>query len=99
MGMAMATAITDTADASRAELAAGAADTAALDALFDAGCSPATNALIRRLRDDRLDHELLGATDARAQRDLDRRSEPRPRFRSWEDEMADETGVPARGEI
>lgn len=94
----MATATTDIADASRAELAAGDVGTA-LDDLLDAGCSPATNALIRRLRDDRLDHELLGATDARAQHDLDRRSAPRPRFRSWEDQMADETGVPARGPI
>lgn len=69
------------------------------DALWDAGCSPATNALIRRLRDDRLDHELAGATDARARRDLDHRSAPRPRFRSWEDEAADAAGQPARGPL
>lgn len=70
-----------------------------LDALWDAGCSPATNALIRRLRDDRLEHELAYASSKQAERDLDRRSEPRARFRSWEDQMADETGQPATGPL
>lgn len=45
-----------------------------------------------------LNHELAD-TSKRAARDLDRRSTPRPRFRSWEDQMADESGVATRGEI
>lgn len=28
-----------------------------------------------------------------------REDEPRPRFRSWEEQMEDETGIPARGPI
>lgn len=70
----------------------------ALDSLWECACSPGVNALIQRMRAP-LDHELLGASNARAQRDLDRRSAPRPRFRSWEDEAADAAGVRARGEI
>jgi hypothetical protein len=64
----------------------------------DSGCSPAARALIAR-RDASLDHELGIASNKQAERDLDRRSAPRPRFRSWQDQMADETGIPARGPI
>lgn len=60
--------------------------------------SPAAQALIDRLHRS-LDHELGVASSKQAERDLDRRSEPRPRFRSSEAEAADAAGVRARGEI
>lgn len=63
--------------------------------------TPATDtaqALLDRLHHS-LDHELGVASSKQAERDLDRRSEPRPRFRSWEQEAADQVSVRARGEI
>lgn len=60
--------------------------------------TPAAQALLDRLHGP-LDHELAYASSKQAERDLDRRSAPRPRYRSWEDQMADESGVRATGEI
>lgn len=60
--------------------------------------TPAAQALLDR-RFAALDHEIDNASSKQAERDLDRRSSPRPRFRSWEDEAADSAGVRARGEI
>lgn len=60
--------------------------------------SPAAQALLDR-RFAPLDHEIGYASDKQAERDLDRRSAPRPRFRSCEDEAADAAGSRAYGEI
>ena len=58
-------------------------DAASIADVRDAGLTPATDALIRRLH-SRLDHELR---------------DERPRFSSWEAEAADAAGQPARGPL
>lgn len=60
--------------------------------------TPVAQALLDRLHGP-LDHELSYASSKQAERDLDRRSAPRPRFRSWESEAADAAGSRAYGEI
>lgn len=92
----MATATTDIADASRAELAAG--DAGSIAPTCECPTSPAAQARLQRLHAF-LDHEIAYASSKQAERDLDRRSELTPRFRSWEDQVADAAGQPAIGPL